>query len=234
METSVKKEHRVLKVIGAKLKQFGKFLVDDCLKFPAYILAHPLKGFEEFKRYKRGKMSVALIFMVLMIFFNILKFQYNGFIVNKNNIKDLNSINEIAYIVGAVLVITVANWSVTTLFDGKGNMKYIFMMVCYCLYPLIWSAALGILFSNILAKDEMAIYYLIVGLGIALTCYMFFFGIISIHEYGLGQCLLTILFTAVAAFIIIFACLLFFDLFQRVYGFIYTIYREITIRELLW
>ena len=99
---------------------------------------------------------------------------------------------------------------------------------------MIWSSLLGMIFSNILSKDEMAIYYLIVGLGIALTVYMFFFGIISIHEYGLGQCLLTILFTAIAAFIILFACLLFFDLFQRMYGFIYTIYREITIRELLW
>ena len=172
--------------------------------------------------------------MILMIFLNILKFQYNGFIVNTNNIKDLNSISQIAYIVGAVLVLTVANWSVTTLFDGKGNMKEIFKMICYCLYPMIWSSLLGMIFSNILSKDEMAIYYLIVGLGIALTIYMFFFGIISIHEYGLGQCLLTILFTAIAAFIILFACLLFFDLFQRMYGFIYTIYREITIRELLW
>lgn len=234
MEASVKKENRFFKVVGQKLKQFGKFLVNDCLKFPAYILAHPLKGFEEFKRYKRGKMSVALIFMVLMIFLNILKFQYNGFIVNTNNIKDLNSAAQVAYIVGAVLVITVGNWSVTTLFDGKGNMKEIFMMICYCLYPLIWSSTLGMIFSNILAKDEMAIYYLIVGIGIALTAYMFFFGIISIHEYGLGQCILTILFTAIAAFIILFACLLFFDLFQRVYGFVYTIYREITIRELLW
>ena len=234
METSVKKENRVLKVIGQKLKQFGKFLLNDCLKFPAYILAHPLKGYEEFKRYKRGKIGVALFFMILMIFLNILKFQYNGFIVNTNNIKDLNSISQIAYIVGAVLVLTVANWSVTTLFDGKGNMKEIFMMICYCLYPMIWSSLLGMIFSNILSKDEMAIYYLIVGLGIALTIYMFFFGIISIHEYGLGQCLLTILFTAIAAFIILFACLLFFDLFQRMYGFIYTIYREITIRELLW
>lgn len=234
METSIKKENKFFKVVKLKLKQLGKFLVDDCLKFPAYILGHPLKGFEEFKRYKKGKISVSLFFMVLMILLNIMAFQYNGFIVNQNNIKDLNTIAQIAIIGGAVLVLTIANWSVTTLFDGKGNMKEIFMMICYCLYPLIWSTLLGMILSNVLSKDEMAIYYLVVGLGIALTCYMAFFGIISIHEYGLVQCLLTILATAIAAFIILFACLLFFDLFQRVYGFVYTIYREITIRELLW
>ena len=215
------------------LKKLGKFIVDDCIKLPTYILCHPLKGFEEFKRYKKGKMSVALVFVVLTILVNILSFQYNGFLINKNNLKDLNSIEQIAYVAGAIIVVTVANWSVTTLFDGKGNMKEIFMMVCYCLYPFIWANGVGIILSNILTEDEMAVHTLVIGLGVVLLCYMFFFGIISIHEYGLVQCLLTILFTIVAALVVLFACLLFFDLFQRMYGFAYTLYREITLRELL-
>lgn len=234
MENTVVKKESFFQVVLRKLKQLGKFILDECIKFPLYILSHPLKGFEEFKRYKRGKMSVALIFLILTIFINILKFQYDGFLVNNNDIKDLNSVSQIAYVLGAVLVITVANWSVTTLFDGKGTMKEIFMMICYCLYPFIWANGLGILLSNILTEDEMAVYTLVIALGVALLLYMFFFGIISIHEYGLVKCLLTILFTVVAALVVIFACLLFFDLFQRMYGFVYTIYEEITLRELLW
>ena len=80
----------------------------------------------------------------------------------------------------------------------------------------------------------MAVYTLVNIIGIVLLIYMFFFGIISIHEYGLGKCVLTILFTLIAALIVLFAGLLFFDLFQRMYGFVYTIYREISLRELLW
>ena len=234
MENAVNKKDSFIKVVGSKLRQLGKFIVDDCIKFPAYILAHPLKGFEEFKRYKRGKMSVALVFIVLTIFIYILKFQYEGFLVNDNNIKDLNSFEQIASVAGAVIVVTVGNWAVTTLFDGKGNMKEIFMMICYCLYPFIWSTSIGIILSNILTEDEMAVHTLVSIIGVVLLVYMFFFGIISIHEYGLVQCLLTILFTIIAVLIVLFACLLFFDLFQRMYGFVYTLYREITLRELLW
>lgn len=234
LEKQPSKFSKAMKIVWSKIKQFFKFVYEECIKFPAYILAHPLKGFDEFKRYKKGKMSVAITFMVITVLVNIFKFQFDGFIVNENEIKDLNSIAQISYVVGAVLVITIANWSVTTLFDGKGTMREIFMMICYCLYPFIFSNILGIILSNILSQDEMAIYTLVIGLGIALMCYMFFFGIISIHEYGLGKCLLTILFTAIAALIVLFACLLFFDLFQRMYGFIYTIYREISLRELIW
>ena len=232
MENAVNKKDSFIKVVGSKLRQLGKFIVDDCIKFPAYILAHPLKGFEEFKRYKRGKMSVALVFIVLTIFINILKFQYEGFLVNDNNIKDLNSFEQIASVAGAVIVVTVGNWAVTTLFDGKGNMKEIFMMICYCLYPFIWSTSIGIILSNILTEDEMAVHTLVSIIGVVLLVYMFFFGIISIHEYGLGQCLLTILFTIIAALIIIFAGILLFDLFQKVYGFGYQIYQEITLRDM--
>lgn len=234
MENTINKKESFFKIVLRKVKQLFKFIHEECIKFPLYILAHPLKGFEEFKRYKKGKMSVAIIFLVTTIFVNILKFQYDGFLVNDNNIKDLNSIAQIAYVLGAVVVITVGNWSVTTLFDGKGTMKDIFMMICYCLFPFIWANIFGIVLSNVLSEDEIALYTLVIALGVVLLCYMFFFGIISIHEYGLVKCILTILFTIVAALIIIFACLLFFDLFQRMYGFVYTIYKEISLRELLW
>ena len=32
------------KVVLNALKKTGKFIVDDCIKLPTYILAHPLKG----------------------------------------------------------------------------------------------------------------------------------------------------------------------------------------------
>ena len=47
-------------------------------------------------------------------------------------------------------------------------MKEIFMMICYCLFPLIWSTSIGILLSNILTKDEMAVYTLVNIIGIVL------------------------------------------------------------------
>ena len=222
-----------MKKILAKIVQFLKFIRDEVIKFPAYILIHPLKGFEEFKRYGRGKVGIGVAFVISTVILNILKFQYSGFVVNDTNIRDLKSFAQVIYVIGAVLVISVANWSVTTLFDGKGNYKYIFMMVCYCLYPYIWANLIGMVLSNVLATEEVMIYRLIIGIGWFLTGYLFFFGIISIHEYGLGQCLLTILFTLVAALIILFVGILVFDLFQKIYGFLYQIYQEITMRNLL-
>lgn len=216
-----------------KILSFFKFIWTEMIKFPAYILVHPLKGFEEFKRYKRSRYSVAIAFVIIIIILKILKFQASGFLVNDTSIRDLRSFNQVLYWAGGVIILTASNWAVTTLFDGKGKAGDIFKMICYCVYPMIWATALNIILSNVLALEEVGIYTLVNGLGIFLAAYMFFFGIISIHEYSLIQTLLTILFTLVAVLIILFVGILLFDLFQKVYGFFYQVYQEITLRDLL-
>ena len=216
-----------------KVKKNWEIFVSEYIKFPVYILLHPLKGFEEFKRNKRASMKVSIVFICVLVILNILAFQYSGFEVNDKDIRDLNSFAEIIYIIGPILLVTISNWSVTTLADGKGKLKEIFMMISYSLFPMIWATGIGLILSNFLTGDEIAFYRLALSLGSFLMGYMVFFGIISIHEYGLIKCILTILGTLIASSIIIFILLLGYDLFQRMYGFLYTVYREITLRNLI-
>ena len=215
-----------------KTKNVFSHIYEHYIKFPGYILTHPIKGFDYFKRENKGKMQVAVTFMILLIILQIIAFQYTGFVVNQNDPNDLNTFKEIGLVVFPILLFTVSNWSVTTLFDGKGKMKEIFMMLCYSLYPLIWTTAIGIVFSNFITLDEVGFYGLILGLGGFLTGYMIFFGLISIHEYGVLKSVGAIVGTVVAILIILFILLLAFDLFQQVYSFFYTIYREISLRYL--
>ena len=66
--------------------------------------------------------------------------------------------------------------------------------------------------------------------GIVLLCYACFMGFVVIHEYGIFKTILSIILTAVALCIVIFIALLIFDLSQQIYGFIYSIYKEIATR----
>lgn len=216
----------VWKVIVKGLKYFKK----EFISYPLYIMAHPIKGFDEFKRDKKGKMWVSILFIVTLIFLNIAEYQFTGFVISQVDVTSLKTLSEIFTIVLIVVVLTVSNWSITTLFDGKGKMKEIFMMLSYCIFPLVWSKFFGLFISNFVSQQEQAIYTLVIALGVFLTCYMGFFGFVSIHEYGVLKCVLTLVFTALAALVICFVGILAFDLFQKMYGFAYTIYQEISLR----
>ncbi|MGD9605078.1 MAG: Yip1 family protein [Bacilli bacterium] len=225
-------KRRPQRINWTKVKNFLKFVYEEFIRFPTYILVHPLKGYDFFKREKKAKMSVALIFVVLLIIMQILEFQYTGFVVNQLDLNDLNSFREIASVIVPIIAVVVGNWSITTLFDGKGKMKEIFMMICYSLFPLIVSKIIGMLFSNIIVAEEAGFYNLIISLGSFLMGYMIFFGLISIHEYGLFKCVLSIIGTLLAVLVLFFIAMLGFDLFQKIIGFIYTLYREIALRYL--
>ena len=226
-----KKKFDIKKILLIILKGL-KYFWAEVFKFPLYIITHPLKGFEEFKREKRGKLWVAIFFIVLLIFLNIIQYKYTGYIISTKDITDLKTGREIILVIGVIAILVVSNWSVTTLFDGKGKMIEIFMMIGYCLFPTVIAKILGLIFSNFVTANEAAVYGLIIGIGSFLTGYMGLFGLISIHEYGLIKCLLSILGTILAALVICFVGILVFDLFQKMSGFVYTIYQEISLRYL--
>lgn len=222
-----------LKKIGSAILKGLKVFKEEFITYPLYIMSHPIKGFDDFKREKKGKLWVSFVFIAFVIFLNIISYQLTGFIVNPtNDITKINTFKEIISVLGIIIIITVANWSITTLFDGKGKMKEIFMMISYSLFPLCWAKLICIFASNFITQNEVALYGLINGLGIFLMCYMAFFGFISIHEYGLLKCIVTLIATAIAILVICFIGILAFDLFQKMAGFVYTLYQEISLRYL--
>ncbi len=209
-----------------KLKQ----IYNDYIRFPKYILLHPFDGYEEFKRYKKGKLSVAIVFILLYAYFQIFSYQNLGFLINGNNPLYLNSIQEIFSVLLLVFLFTVGNWSVTTLMDGKGNYKEILMVTGYALFPLIIIGFPAVVLSNFLTLEEMAFFQLLMYVAYISTAWMLFMGILNIHHYGLFKTLLAFIVTLVSMSVMMFVGLLFFDLIQQFISFIASIYDELSLR----
>jgi hypothetical protein len=207
-----------------------KKIFDEYIRFPAYILSHPFDGYEEFKRYKKGKLGVAIVFILLFMYLQIFSFRNLGFLINFNNPQDLNSLQEIFSVVLIIFLFTVGNWSVTTLMSGKGSYKEILMVTGYSLFPLVILGFPSVILSNFLTLDEMAFYHLIMYVGYIATGWMLFMGILNIHEYGLFKTILAFLATIVSVIVMIFLGLLFFDLIQQVIAFIASIIEELNLR----
>lgn len=217
---------KIAKMIKAKIVLF----YNDVIKFPIYIITHPVQGYNDFKVEKKGKMYASIAILAAYILVRILSYNYEGATTNVNNPMNFDSIKELVFGVVPVILIAVANWSITSLFDGKGKMKEIFMMICYSYFPLVVCGLLRLIVSQFVTTDEVLFLTIIDIVGYVGTGYMLFMGLVVIHEYGVFKTIISVLGTVVAILIILFLALLIFDLANQVFGFISSLYKEIMIR----
>ncbi len=213
-----------------KILNLLKIFYRDAIKYPLYLMSHPIEGFYEFKRYNKGKIWVSIFYLVMYCVLSLVSYNGNGFLINHNDPNKFNAFQIILLQIAPVLLVVVGNWSITVLMSGKGTMKDIFTLSGYCFFPVVWLGFPNILISNVMTADEQTFYIVINIIAYVLLFYNIFFGLMGIHEYGFMQNVGTILCTLVAVCVIIFIGLLFLSLIQDVYGFVDQIYREIRIR----
>ena len=219
-----------MKLNFEKVKKGTKTFLQDAFVFPFYILLHPIKGFEEFKYEKKGKLYIAFFYLFMMILSSVMVETMSGFLIRPAWAETFNLGRTALLVIVPVFLVAIGNWSITTLFDGKGSVKEIFMVVMYGLIPYIWISIPMTLISNFLIRDEVQFYFALISIGGFLAGYKIFMGLLVIHEYTLLKTILTVISTIIAVAIIIFIGLLLLTIFQQVYAFIKAIYDELILR----
>ncbi len=200
------------------------------MKQALYILRHPIMGVWDMKREKTGRYRDGFILIALAIVAVIFNRQVRAFAFNDDYNVPLNILQEAATVILPVVLFSLSNWSITTLTEGKGSFKDIFMVTCYSLMPLIIFQIVAPLLSHLMTLNELVYLQLIDGCGYAWMLLMLMLGIQEIHEYSAGKMVSTTILTAVGALIIVFITLLFFSLLQELGSFVYSIYREFSLR----
>lgn len=201
-------------------------MIKEKLYYLKYALLHPFDGFYEIKYRNKGSLKIATIILVLYGIMQCVSYQYTGFVMNYNAIFQMNSISIFVSALSVLLLFTVSNWTITTLFNGKGNMKDIYTVLCYSLLPMLLMNGITVFISNFVIKEEVIILRSLQGIGVAWFIFVLLAGLCIIHEYSFAVNIKTLLATAVAAFIIIFLGILFFTLLERMYYFIMSVAQE--------
>ena len=123
-----------------------------------------------------------------------------------------------------------ANWCLTTLFEGEGSFKDIFIASSYSLLPLIMLNIPATFFSNFVTTTEASIIGVISTFAFIWTFVLLFFGTMVTHDYSLGKNFITVLGTIVAMAFIVFLVLLFSMLLTKMVGLVTNIVTEIQYR----
>lgn len=199
-------------------------------KFPFHVILHPFDGFWDLKYEKKGRVGIALIILAFMVLNVVLQRQFAGFLVNFNDPRLLNSLDDIQYTVLPFLLFCIANWSITTLMEGEGKFTEILMATGYALLPLVLINFPLTYISRFLTMEETAFYYLLNGFALIWFLYLLFVGIMTVHQYTPVKTIMTLLLTVIAMGIVVFLGTLLFSMAMQMYYFVVDIYRELLFR----
>ena len=200
------------------------------LKYSLYVIFHPFKGFWDIKKENKGNISSASIIILVMCLVSVMEYTLTGYIVTDNTISGFNIFIQLGIVICPFFLFCIGNWCTTTLFDGEGSFKDIYIMTAYAITPLILIRIPMILLSNIIKLEELSFYTFLSVLSVVWVVFLLFVGMITIHQYTGIKTIFTAALTVLAMAIIVFLILLFFALIQQVFSFIELVYKEMTLR----
>jgi hypothetical protein len=200
------------------------------LRYSLYVITHPFDGFWELTREGHGTLAAANTFLILFLVTRVLKLMCTSFQFVMVAVQHINVWEQMGSLLLPFLVLCLANWAMTTLFEGKGRFRDIYIAMCYALVPYILIQLPMILVSNMLTYEEGSLYTVMLSISVIWCVFLVFIGLMQIHDYSPGKTFIFIIVTIVGAAVIIFLTLVFFSLLSDALGFFVSLYKEMAFR----
>jgi len=204
--------------------------VGKTLRYSLYVSTHPLDGFWDLTHEKRGSIAAANIIAAAAVIVEVLRLTLTNFQFVTVNMEYFNSIIVALRILLPIGLWTVANWSLTTLMDGKGRMFEIYMGVCYALTPYVLINIIMIILSQFITFEEGSIYWVLAGFSALWTGLLILAAMMMIHDYSIIKTVLSSFLTVVGMGVMVFVFVIFFSLVSDAIAYFISLYKEILFR----
>ena len=209
---------------SGKKRTFGQEIA-----YGFHIILHPFDGFWDLKHEKRGSVRGAIFFILLAIGTFYYQAIGQGYLLDP--FASLASVwAQIFGVLVPLFLFVLANWCLTTLFEGEGSFKDIFVACGYSLLPIPLLVIPTTIYSNFCITTETDIIGFISTFAFIWLGLLVFFGTMVTHDYSMGKNVITVLGTIVGMVFIMFLAVLFTTLVGKIVGLITNIVDEIQYR----
>lgn len=208
----------------------GQKRISEELLYIFHLILHPFDGFWDLKHEHRGSIRSAFIILIATILAFFYQSVGSGYIFGGSARINGTIISTMISVVVPLLLWVVANWCLTTLFEGEGTFKDIFTATCYAIAPLPMLVIPSVFISNFLVQNEMNLITTINSVAWIWVGLLLFFGMAVTHGYSIFKNFITTLGTIVGAAFIMFVGILFSTLMVKIINFISGIVVELEYR----
>jgi len=191
------------------------------------VLKKPGDGFYYLRTGKQGgALAAALLFLLFFAAF-LLYIAGKGFVFQTVFVEDIDFASVVLGFFGGFFLVVLSNYLGTSIHDGRGDMKDVFIMLVYCLGPLTAAMLVSTGLSHVLTLNEVFAMDLVMLVGTAWSVILLFIGIQEVHEYGIKETFVSIGFTLMFVLVLLVVMVILTVIGQQVYQFFIAIGKEL-------
>ena len=194
-----------------------------------YVMVHPFKGFWELKRENLGRLSVANVLLASTCVAIVLQSQFTSYHFQTQDVQP-GIIMDLIKVLGPFLLWIVANWCVTSLMDGEGNFKQIYIASAYSLAPVAIIIPISVVLTRFLTLSEKEIVVFLSALAYLWLVALLVSSVMQTHNYSMGRTIFVVLIILLVIVLVLFVGLMAFSLVQQMQAFVVDSINELSLR----
>ena len=196
----------------------------------ASTVMHPFNTFSDIKQKNLGSYKAAIILSVLFYISTTVRTVGSSFLFTEIADGNYNTLFTIAQTFGLIILRSVSNWLVCSLFSGKGTFKEVFIATNYCLIPIIFYNFIRTILSYFMPLSGKGFLDGVYVVLIIYTIYLLCVAFTTIHDYSVSKLIGTTLVTIFGMILVIFVIFMIVILLQQLGDFVYSIFVEVVYR----
>lgn len=221
-EKKVKKFKKTCKEKIMSIKGVGDTL------YAFKVARHPLDSYYDIRIGAKGTVLGASILYALLFIAFMLYMLGKGFIYQYYDVEDLDVSSIVVGFFAIIILFVVCNYLVTSINDGEGSLKQVYLIPAYASLPLTISLLSITAVSYVVTTNEA--FFLSVGLliGAVWSIILLYIGLQTVHNYTAGETIKSVLLTFLFIFVVVVVIMIVTIMWDQVWTFLSTLGEELT------
>lgn len=187
---------------------------------------HPMDNYYEIRKYRQGSVLSATVIYALF-FLDFMAFKtLKGFIYQNVKVEDMDIGSIVLGFFILLGLFIICNYLVTSINDGDGTFKQIYMIPAYGLMPAMISLLIVTVVSYVLTYNEAFLLTIVLIIGITWSVITIFLGLQTVHDYTFGETVKSILLTVVFMVIVAVIGIIISIMWDSLYSFLASVGKE--------
>lgn len=194
------------------------------------VLAHPFDFYEDIQSPGRIKWIQGVVIVLLTFVAKMLSIMLTGYAFQTNEPHEISMLHEFIWIIVPWLTWCVSNWGVSTILDGEGRFKEIFVGSAFALVPYMLFVVPVTLLTLVLSLEEASIYKLGIQFLMLWVGWLFLVKVKTIHDFSLKKVVIITIISLIGIGIIWFVGILLFGIANQFIAFMIDLFKEMRLR----